>query len=99
MEKNYHPANMKEFVHAIFKEEEGKETLPNTHTLILIGVDMQEDLIAEMYDNYLLVRDRIEEPCYIVMITDNEQEVTLFTPEFATVTDIDNAAKRFVDLF
>ena len=97
--ENYHPNKIKLFTQSIFKQEDGEQATPNTHTLILIGVDMQEDLISEMYDNYLLVRERIEEPCYIVMITDNEQEVALFTQEFATVTDIDNAVKRFVDLF
>lgn len=97
--ENYHPNKIKEMTRAIFKEEEGKEVIPNTHTLILIGVDMQEDLIAEMYDNYLLVRERIEEPCYIVMITDKEEEVRLFTPEFATAVDIEAATTRLIGYF
>lgn len=97
--ENYHPNKIKEFTKSIFKEEEDSKAIPNTHTLILIGVDMQEDLISEMYDNYLLVRERIEEPCYIVMITDKEEEVRLFTPEFATTTDINGAVERFVRLF
>lgn len=97
--ENYYPNKIKEMTRAIFKEEEGKEVTPNTHTLILIGVDMQEDLIAEMYDNYLLVRERIEEPCYIVMITDKEEEVRLFTPEFATAVDIEAATTRLIGYF
>lgn len=97
--ENYHPANMRSFVSAIFNEEEGKETLPNTHTIILIGVDMAEDLISEMYDNYLLVRERTKDNCYLVMITDKEEDIRLFTPEFATSVDIDGATKRLVDLF
>jgi DNA-directed RNA polymerase subunit RPC12/RpoP len=97
--ENYHPKKIKDFTNAIFLEEEGKQVIPNTHTLVLIGVDMQEDLIAEMYDNYLLVKERIEEPCYIVMITDKEEDVRLFTPNFATTAEITNATKRLVELF
>ena len=97
--ENYHPDKIKGLTSAIFNEEEGKQVIPNTHTLMLIGVDMQEDLISEMYDNYLLVRERIEEPCYIVMITDREDDVRLFTPEFATTTDISGATERFAKLF
>lgn len=97
--ENYSPIKVGMLTDAIFKSEEGKEVVPNTHTLILIGVDMQEDLISEMYDNYLLVRERTQEPCYIVMVTDNEADVKLFTPEFATTMDIEGATERLVNLF
>lgn len=95
-EENYHPANIKAVTEAIFKNEEQK---PNTHTLILVGVDMEEDLLAEIYDNYLLVRENTQDKCYIVMMSDNQAEIGMFTPEFATSSDIEGAFERFVNLF
>ena len=97
--ENYNAKKIKDFTDSIFFEEKGSHAIPNTHTLMLIGVDMQEDLISEMYDNYLLVKERIEDPCYIVMITDTVEDVKLFTPNFATTANITDATKRFINLF
>lgn len=96
--ENYFYKEMKEMLGDIFLEKEAEETLPNTHTVIYLGVDMDEDLMGELIDNYVLVRDRIEEECFNVMITDSENTVGLFQPEFATSNDIEGSLNRLISL-
>lgn len=102
--ENYHPANVKELREAIFLEREGQSTLANTHTLVLVGVDMTEDLIAEVYDNYNFVikpkmLEEKNEECLVVMVTDDRINFKLFNPDFGTFENIDDSIERLVSLF
>lgn len=89
---------MKDMLAEIFNEQEEKEVIPNTHTVIYLGVDMEEDFMGELIDNYILVRDRIEDECFNVMITDSIGTVELFKPEFATTENIEDSLNRLIDL-
>ena len=96
--EHYLFSQMKEMLAEIFNEQEGEEVVPNTHTVIYLGVDMEEDFMGELIDNYVLVRDRIEDECFNVMITDSAGTVELFKPEFATVDDMESSLDRLIDL-
>lgn len=84
---------------ALFNDENPKLVLPNTHTLILLGIDTQEDYLLELYESFLAVRNNTEEQVFVVMATDKEEDVLLFTPEFATMEDIDGSISRLAGLF
>ena len=79
------------------EDKKDKET-PNTHSIIYIGVDMDEDLMSELFDNYVLVRNRIEDECYNILITDSSATVATFKPEFATSENIEDSLNRLIDL-
>lgn len=96
--EHYFFNEMKLMLSEIFNEQEGEQVLPNTHTVIYLGVDMEEDFMGELFDNYALVRDRIEEECFNVMITDSVNTVELFKPEFATSENIDDSLDRLINL-
>lgn len=96
--ENYMYEEMKDLLSEVFLDKEDKTTLPNTHTIIYLGVDMEEDFIGELYDNYVLIREKEEEECFNVMITDSGNTVALFEPEFATSQDIEDSLDRLITL-
>jgi hypothetical protein len=84
---------------AIFNEtEEG--TKLNTHTLIFIGVDFEEDIMHEFIDNFDVIKKKYpEEPHYSVIIADNDAvSIGLYEPEFATDGDIAGSVERLTAL-
>lgn len=97
--ENYHPANIKALADSIFTTDKNNFTTPKTHTLVLAGVNMSENVMAELYDNLLLIRENIDENVYMVMMSVDERDVRTFTPEYATSSDVKGAVKRFKELF
>lgn len=82
---------------AIFKEEDGKVEL-NTHCLIFIGVDFEEDYMHDLMESYNAIKAEIstdEDPCFTVMITQGDwASIEYYQPEFATNEDIAGAISR-----
>jgi hypothetical protein len=84
---------------AVFNEtEEG--TKLNTHTLIFIGVDFEEDIMHEFIENFDVIKKKYpEEPHYSVIIADNDTvSIGLYEPEFATDGDIAGSVERLITL-
>ena len=96
--ENYFFDEMKNMLSEVFNNTEGEMAVPNTHTIMYLGVDMEEDFIAELFDNYLLVRDRIEEECFNVMITDITNTIELFKPEFARDGDMEDSLNKLISI-
>lgn len=84
---------------AIFKETEDGVTL-NTHTLIFIGVDFEEDYMHELMESYNAIKATMpeEEQYYTVMICDKDgMSIEYYRPEFATYEDIAGSINRLID--
>lgn len=82
---------------AIFKEKDGKVEL-NTHCLIFIGVDFEEDYIHEIMESYNAIKTQTEaEDSYTVMICEKDGvSISYYQPEFATYEDIAGAIERLI---
>lgn len=86
---------------AIFIEEDGEVKL-NTHCLIFIGVDFEEDYMHELIESYSAIKSQVstdEDPHFLVMITEKDgASIQYYQPEFATHEDIANSLKRLKDM-
>ena len=82
---------------AIFKEENGKVEL-NTHCLIFIGVDFEEDYVHDIMESYNAIKMQTEaEESYTVMICEMDGvSIEYYQPEFATYEDIAGAVERLI---
>lgn len=82
---------------AIFIEEDNEVKL-NTHCLIFIGVDFEEDYMHELIESYSAIRDQVstdEDPYFCVMISEKDGvSIEYYQPEFATYEDIPGAINR-----
>ena len=82
---------------AIFIEEDDEIKL-NTHCLIFIGVDFEEDYMHELIESYNAIKSKIstdEDPYFLVMITEKDGlSVEYYQPEFATYENIAEAIDR-----
>lgn len=78
--------------------EDGDKVKLNTHCLIFIGVDFEEDYINELIDSYDAVKKEVstnEDPYFTVIITDNDwTSIEYYQPEFATNENIDESITR-----
>ena len=92
-----YPLNVyNEVKNAIFTEENGKVSL-NTHTLIFIGVDFSDSLVAEIIDSFDALKDQVH---YTVIITDKEHrdDAIYYNPEFGVSDDIQQGVLRLINL-
>lgn len=84
---------------AIFTEEDGKVTL-NTHCLIFVGVDFEEDYMHELIESYSAIKSEVstdEDPYFCVMISEKDGvSIEYYQPEFATFEDIPGALNRLI---
>lgn len=68
--------------------EDGDKVKLNTHCLIFIGVDFEEDYINELIDSYDAIKREVStdaDPYFTVIITDNDwASIEYYQPEFAT---------------
>lgn len=83
---------------AIFKEEEDGKVELNTHCLIFVGVDFEEDYMHELIESYSAIKTKIstdEDPYFCVMISEKDGvSIEYYQPEFATYEDIPGAINR-----
>lgn len=93
----YLEKNIQAVKDAIFIED-GEEVKLNTHCLIFVGVDFQEDYINELIDSYDAIKGQVttdEDPYFTVIITDGDwASIEYYQPEFATDKDIADSIKR-----
>lgn len=78
--------------------EDGEKVKLNTHCLICIGVDFEEDYINELIDSYDAIKREVstdEDPYFTVIITENDwASIEYYQPEFATNENIDESITR-----
>lgn len=86
---------------AIFIEEDEKVKL-NTHCLIFIGVDFEEDYMHELIESYCAIKaeqSTDDDPYFLVMITEKDGvSVEYYQPEFATYEDIAGSISRLTNM-
>lgn len=99
--EKYLEKHTKAIKEAIFKEEDGEVKL-NTHCLIFVGVDFEEDYMHELIESYSAIKMEVstdEDPHFLVMITEKDgASIQYYQPEFATHEDIANSLKRLKDM-
>ena len=95
--EKYREKYISDIKNAIFKEENGKVEL-NTHCLIFIGVDFEEDYIHEIMESYNAIKTQTQsEDSYTVMICEKDGvSISYYQPEFATYEDIAGAIGRLI---
>ena len=84
---------------AIFKTDENNKVDLNTHTLIFIGVDFEEDYMHELIESYNAIKlNTTQENSYCVMICEKDGvSIDYYQPEFATYEDIASSINRLID--
>lgn len=97
--EKYLQKNVQAIKDAIFTEEDGKVTL-NTHCLIFVGVDFEEDYMHELIESYSAIKSEVstdEDPYFCVMISEKDGvSIEYYQPEFATFEDIPGALNRLI---
>ena len=97
--EKYLEKNTKAVKDAIFIEEDGEVKL-NTHCLIFIGIDFEEDYLHDLIDSFDAVKAQVstdEDPYFSVIITDNDSiSINYYQPEFATDDNMPEAIERLI---
>ena len=75
----------------------------NTHTLIFIGIDFQEDLLHDIAMSFNLLKTKESkekgEKFYTVFITDhNEDDLEFYKADFGTIDNISESIERLIKL-
>lgn len=96
--EKYRDKYINEIKESIFNEEEGKTTL-NTHNIIFVGVDFEEDYMHEIMESYNAIKMETEqEETYTTMICEKDGvSIEYYRPEFATYEDIASSIDRLVN--
>lgn len=98
-EEKYLEKNTKAIKDAIFIEEDGEVKL-NTHCLIFIGVDFEEDYLHEIIESYDAIKAKVqndENPYFTVLIAHGDlASIEYYQPEFATNENIEESIKRLI---
>lgn len=99
--EKYLEKNTKAIKDAIFIEEDGEVKL-NTHCLIFIGVDFEEDYMHELIESYSAIKSETttdEDPHFLVMITEKDGiSIEYYQPEFATFENIADSIIRLTNM-
>lgn len=84
---------------SIFTVNDNNEVDLNTHTLIFIGVDFEEDYMHELIESYNAIKLKTtQENSYCVMICEMDGvSIEYYQPEFATYEDIAGSINRLID--
>ena len=86
---------------SIFEEEDLKENryVPKTHALILIGVDIDEDIVGDIIDTYKVSRGKNNLQHLLIAVTyKSPQLVDMLEAEFGTADEIDESLLRLKQL-
>lgn len=98
--EKYLEKNTKAVKDAIFIEENGEVKL-NTHCLIFIGVDFEEDYLHDLIDSFDAIKAQVstdEDPYFSVIIADNDSvSINYYQPEFATNDNMPESIKRLMN--
>lgn len=96
--ERYKQHHLQEIKKAIFTEIDEKIEL-NTHTLIFVGVDFEEDYMNDLMNSYNAVKNDMnnDEEYYTVMICEKDGiSIDQYKPEFATYEDIAGSITRLI---
>ena len=97
--EKYRETDLDAIKKAIFIEDEDGVKL-NTHTIIFVGVDFEEDYMHELMESYNAIKITMpkEDHYYTVMVCDKDGvSIDYYKPEFATYEDIAGAISRLTD--
>ena len=97
--EKYRETDLDTIKKAIFIEDEDGVKL-NTHTIIFVGVDFEEDYMHELMESYNAIKAAMpkEDHYYTVMVCDKDGvSIDYYKPEFATYEDIAGAISRLTD--
>lgn len=97
--EKYKEKNSEETKNAIFKTNNDAQEL-NTHALIFIDVDFEEDYMHEIMDSYQALQGMTneDEHRYVVMICEKDGiSVEYYKPEFATYENVADSIDRLLD--
>lgn len=85
---------------SIFKVENKQFVGLNTHTLIFVGADFNEDLVFDLLKDFtILKKQNPNEKYYSVIIADHDEtDIEFHKVEFATTDDIDQSLSRLIKL-
>ena len=79
--------------------EDGEKIKLNTHTLIFVGVDFEEDYMHELIESFNAIKMNMQEDekYYTVMICEKDGiSIDLYQPEFATYENIADSINRLI---
>ena len=98
----YLQSHVKDIENAIFIEEDNEVKL-NTHCLIFIGVDFEEDYMHEIIESFSSIKNKTEmndeDTYFTVLIADKDGvSIDYYQPEFATYEDIPGSINRLMNL-
>lgn len=101
--EKYKDKHIKQIKDAMFKEDEKFNVSLNTHTLIFIDVDFEENYLDEVIESYSAIKmsnEDADEDYYTVMIC-NKDGITIdyYRPEFATYENIADSITRLNNIF
>lgn len=88
-------------MYSIFDEEHLKknEFVPNTHALILVGIDIAEDVVGDLVDLYKLARGKNTLQHLLIAVTyKSPQLIDMLEAEFGTIDEIDESLLRLKEL-
>lgn len=96
--EKYKSKDVSDIKDSIFKEDNGSVTL-NSHVVIFIGVDFEEDYIHELIESFNAIKTQQKEnDYYCVMICEKDGvSISYYQPEFATYEDISGAIERLIE--
>lgn len=95
--EKYKEKYVSEIKSSIFKEDNGTVEL-NTHTIIFIGVDFEEDYMHELIESFNAIKSQQgTNDHYCVMICEKDGvSIQYYQPEFATFEDIPASIDRLI---
>ena len=88
-------------LYSMFDEESLKDNkyVPNTHALILVGVDIDEDIVGDLIDTYKVSRGKNNLQHLLIAITyKSPQLIDMLEAEFGTADEIDESILRLKEL-
>lgn len=101
--EKYKDKHIKKIKDAMFKEDDKFNVSLNTHTLIFIDVDFDENYLDEVIESYSAIKASNEDPdenYYTVMICNKDGIIIdYYKPEFATYEDIADSIIRLNNIF
>lgn len=100
--EKYDPLKLTVLEAIISKEENGKR-IPNSHNIIFIGSDFDNDIIHDIAISFKALKEEHEtdnEKFFLTMILDHDPvNVERYEPDFSTTDNIVDSIKRLVELF
>lgn len=97
--EKYLEKNTKAVKEAIFIEKDGEVKL-NTHCLIFVGVDFEEDYMHEIIESYNAIKSEVStdnDTYFSVLIAEKDGvSIEYYQPEFATYEDIAGSITRLI---